>query len=96
MTLLIRSAGDFGRAVRDRRRALGLTQEQLARRCGVGKRFIVELEAGKPTSQLGKALTAASEVGLLIGSDRSPHPPAGTPAPAEDGGNDPLSRLPRF
>ena len=94
MTALIRSAQEFGRAVRERRRILGLTQEELADRCGVGKRFIVELEAGKATIHLGKALTAAKEVGLALAdvAGRAPGR-ADIPANADDG---PLADLPRF
>ncbi|HEV2603766.1 MAG TPA: helix-turn-helix domain-containing protein [Microvirga sp.] len=66
VNLLIRTAADFGHLVRERRRYLGLTQDELAARCGVGRRFIVELEAGKPSLQLSKALLAASEVGLEL------------------------------
>jgi predicted transcriptional regulator len=35
------------------RKALGLTQADLALAAGVGLRFVVELEAGKPTVRLG-------------------------------------------
>ncbi|WP_243445627.1 hypothetical protein [Sphingosinicella microcystinivorans] len=31
-----------------------------------GERFIVDLEAGKPAAQLGKALAAAKAVGLRL------------------------------
>ena len=33
---------------------------------GVGERFIVELEGGKATAQLGKALAAAKAAGMTI------------------------------
>ncbi|MCK5564911.1 MAG: helix-turn-helix transcriptional regulator [Planctomycetes bacterium] len=36
------------------RKAAGLTQSQLAKRAGVGLRFIRELEQGKPTVRLDK------------------------------------------
>ena len=39
----------LGQSLRAARRQLGLTQAQLALAAGVGLRFIVELEAGKPT-----------------------------------------------
>lgn len=92
----IRSADEFGRAVRERRRALGLTQEQLAARCGVGKRFVVELEAGKPTSQLGKAIIAANEVGIVLASPAEKSPAfARRPLPSGVE-NDPLTDLLRF
>ncbi len=40
--------------VKQRRRALSLTQPDLASRAGVGLRFIRELEQGKPTLRLDK------------------------------------------
>ncbi len=94
----IKSAAEFGRAVRDRRRALGLTQEELAARCGVGKRFIVDLEGGKQTTQLGKALTAANEVGITL-VDMGRQPSALLPTDTslnEPNEQDPLADLPRF
>ena len=53
---MIATAAEFGRLVRERRIAKGWTQAQLAERCGTGARFIGDLEAGKPTIHLGKAL----------------------------------------
>ena len=41
-----------------------MRQDDLALATGVGRRFILELEAGKPSCQLGKALAVASAVGL--------------------------------
>lgn len=54
----------FGRLVRERREALGMRQDDVALATGVGRRFIGELEAGKPNCQLGKALLVAEAVGL--------------------------------
>ncbi len=56
----------FGSLVRSRRQALGLTQRDLALAVNVGERFIVELENGKPTCQLGKALAVARGVGVRL------------------------------
>lgn len=47
-----RSPQHLGQILRASRKQLGLTQSQLALAAGVGLRFIVELEAGKPTLQL--------------------------------------------
>jgi HTH-type transcriptional regulator/antitoxin HipB len=63
---MISTSVEFGTAVGRARRALGLTQRELALAIGVGERFIVELEAGKPTAQLGKALAAAKAVGMRL------------------------------
>jgi y4mF family transcriptional regulator len=62
--MLIEDASQFGAAISAARKALGLTQRELALAINSGERFIVDLEAGKPTAQLGKALAAAKSVGL--------------------------------
>lgn len=48
------------------RKALGITQRELALAINAGERFIVDLEAGKPTAQLGKALAAARAAGVRL------------------------------
>lgn len=63
---MIDNATQFGAAVASARKALGLTQRELALAISSGERFIVDLEAGKPTAQLGKALAAAKAVGLRL------------------------------
>ena len=57
-------AARFGAMVREAREALKLRQEDIVFTTGVGRRFIIELEAGKPSCQLGKALVVAAAVGL--------------------------------
>ena len=64
---MFRSARDFGAAIREKRKSLGWTQTGLAARSGTGERFIVELESGKPSCQLEKALIVARTVGIEIG-----------------------------
>lgn len=63
---MIATARDFGTALARARKTLGLTQRELALSIGVGERFIVELEAGKATAQLGKALAAAKAAGMRL------------------------------
>jgi y4mF family transcriptional regulator len=46
----------FGASVREMRKTSQLTQAELAAAAGVGLRFLIELEAGKPTVRLGLAL----------------------------------------
>lgn len=62
----ISSAKDFGSAIRTRRKKLKLTQPQLAGASGVGIRFIVDLEKGKPTCALEKSLHVALMLGINI------------------------------
>ena len=60
----IKSVADFGRAIRSARTEQKLTQRQLALSVGAGERFIVDLEKGKATAQLGKALEVAAALGI--------------------------------
>lgn len=53
----------LGAAVLAARHRLGLTQPQLALAAGVGVRFIVELEAGKPTIRLQTLLKVLNTLG---------------------------------
>jgi HTH-type transcriptional regulator / antitoxin HipB len=62
--MLIISAEDFGKMIRDTRKNARLTQSQLAAASGTGDRFIRELEKGKPTCQLEKALLIAQMLGI--------------------------------
>lgn len=56
----------IGNIVREERKALGLRQAELAAASGVGVRFIVELERGKSTVQLGRVLAVLSALGCSI------------------------------
>jgi y4mF family transcriptional regulator len=66
----------LGTAIRARRKAMGITQKELAMTCGTGLRFIVDLEKGKPTCQLGKTLLVLRSLGLSVQVA-----PLGQPAP---------------
>jgi transcriptional regulator with XRE-family HTH domain len=54
----------FGSLIRSRRKALKMRQDQLALATGVGRRFLIDLEAGKPSCQLGRSLLVADALGL--------------------------------
>lgn len=53
----------LGQTLRAARKRLGLTQPQLAFAAGVGVRFIVELEAGKPTLRLENVMRVIDSLG---------------------------------
>jgi y4mF family transcriptional regulator len=57
---------EIGNLVRTQRKARGLRQDELAGAAGVGLRFIVELEAGKTTAQLGKVLAVLDVLGCKV------------------------------
>jgi len=64
---------EIGRLVRDTRKTLKVTQQDLALTSGTGLRFIIDLEKGKPTCQIGKVLTVLQTLGLRLEIS----PPAG-------------------
>ncbi len=56
----------FGKAIRSARKRFKVTQKELALTAGTGLRFIIDLEKGKPTCQMGKALEIARNLGLRL------------------------------
>lgn len=57
---------EIGAKVRESRKRQGLTQPGLAMVAGTGLRFIVDLEAGKPTCQVGKVLQVLAALGVHV------------------------------
>ncbi len=66
----IQSVTEFGSVIRKERRRQNLTQTDLAEYCGVGINFVSEVERGKPTAEMGKALRLAEMLGLDINIER--------------------------
>ena len=64
MTIL--TAKDFGKVIKITRKKAKLTQANLAAASGIGERFVGELEKGKPTCQLEKALLVARMLGIKL------------------------------
>lgn len=69
------TAADIGTAVRKKRKEDGLTLADAAALCGVGYRFMSELENGKETVQVGKVLKVLAGLGLdmTIEARKWPH-----------------------
>jgi y4mF family transcriptional regulator len=57
---------EIGSAIRRVRKAQGLKQVDLAGLANVGARFVIELESGKPTIQLGKAIKVLETLGCKL------------------------------
>ena len=62
----ISSTKDIGNAIRTKRKIDGLAQADAAALCGVGARFLGELERGKETAQIGKVLRILQGLGLEL------------------------------
>lgn len=56
----------LGQVVRTCRKQQGMTQVEFASLCGVGVRFMSDLENGKPTIELGKVLKVLKCLGLEL------------------------------
>ena len=52
--------------IRESRKRFGVTQKDLALTSGTGLRFVIELEKGKETCQIGKVLTVLQTLGIRI------------------------------
>ena len=68
--------------IRETRKKLRVTQKTLALTSGTGLRFIIELEKGKETCEIGKALTVLSTIGIKM----SLTPPAAAAQQSLDNG----------
>ena len=70
----------IGRMIRDTRKKLGVTQKDLALTSGTGLRFVIDLERGKETCEIGKALTVLQTLGIRLALT----PPSTVTATKED------------
>ena len=61
---MITDAKAFGQTLRQRRKELGYTQAFLSEFSGFSVTFISDLENGKSTAELGKAIYLANLLGL--------------------------------
>jgi len=63
---VIRTAADVGAIIRDRRHKLRLDQGALAKRVGVGRQWIVDIEKGKPRAGIELVLRTLTALGLSL------------------------------
>ncbi len=64
--LTVATVREIGSAVQAMRKEQGLTQLDVAGLAGLGNRFVVELEKGKETVQMQKALDVLALLGLEL------------------------------
>lgn len=60
----IRTPSDLGALIRDRRIKMGLDQLSLAKRAGTGRKWIIEIEKGKPRAAIGLVLRTLQALGV--------------------------------
>ena len=69
MPIVLHSVTELGAAIRDRRRSLGLSQQELADRAGASRQWIVGIEAGRERAEVGLLLRALGALGLAMSLD---------------------------
>lgn len=71
--MLVRTPADLGAVIRDRRKQLKLDQAALAKRIGVSRQWVIEIERGHPRAELGLVLRAidALDIRLDAGADQT-------------------------
>ncbi len=67
--MILLAAKDLGALIRDRRRRLGITQKNLAEKVGVSRVWVVALEKGKPSAQVGLVLQTLKQLGVVLRAD---------------------------
>lgn len=76
MHLYLKTASDFGSLIRSRRKARGLGQAELAEMVGVSRRWLNQVEAGKPGASLSLVLNTLNALDLQIEVRADPDSPS--------------------
>lgn len=64
--MLIHTARELGLLIREARRRANLTQAVLAERIGVSRKWVIDLEGGKTTAEVGRVLQALRALDLSL------------------------------
>jgi HTH-type transcriptional regulator/antitoxin HipB len=66
MPMLVRTPADLGAVIRDRRKQLKLDQAAFAKRIGVSRPWVIEIERGHPRAALGLVLRAMDALDIRL------------------------------
>ena len=82
----IRTATDLGAFIRERRTRLGMDQNTLAKKAGTSRKWLVEVEQGKPGAEIGLILRTLKslEISIDLEADTSVATPPPSKAKAPD------------
>jgi HTH-type transcriptional regulator/antitoxin HipB len=64
--MLVRTPADLGAVIRDRRKQLKLDQAALAKRIGVSRQWVIEIERGHPRAELALVLRAVDALDIRL------------------------------
>ena len=78
----IRTATDLGAFIRERRTRLGMDQISLAKKAGTSRKWLVEVERGKPGAEIGLILRTLKslEISIILAADTL----VATPTPGKE------------
>ena len=62
----VRTDTDLGAFIRERRSKLGMDQITLAEKTGTSRKWLVEVEQGKPRAEIGLILRTLKSLGVYI------------------------------
>ncbi len=62
----IRTATELGAFIRERRSELGMDQMSLAEKTGTSRKWLIEVEKGKPGAEIGLVLRTLKALGISI------------------------------
>jgi HTH-type transcriptional regulator/antitoxin HipB len=71
--MFIRAPAEVGAVIRDRRKHLKLNQATFARRIGVSRQWVIQIERGRPRAELGLVLRALDALDIQL--DARPREP---------------------
>lgn len=67
--MLVRTPADLGAILRDRRKQLKLDQAAFAKKIGVSRQWVIEIERGHPRAELGLVLRALDALDLHLNAN---------------------------
>jgi len=66
MPTLIRTPSDLGALIRERRTKLGFDQRTLAKKAGTSRKWLIEVENGKPRAEIGLIFRTLKALGVTL------------------------------
>jgi HTH-type transcriptional regulator/antitoxin HipB len=82
--MFIRTPADLGAVIRDRRKQLGLDQSTFAKRIGVSRQWLIEVERGHARAAMGLVLRAIDALGIRLDASMDQTSRRGSTVPAID------------
>lgn len=76
---IITNSTELGAAIRAARKGIKVTQKDLAMTAGVGLRYLIELERGKPTARLEGVFKILQALGIKLNIDAPSRGESGGP-----------------